>query len=156
MKSREFFFSKYLIWKKIEKSLQPTFLNKLSIWAWGNNKKTNYTGHRFIAQTLSFLMIYIYPLSNEKLAPKSSKVNLLPCNFDCYSLHAYDVINWKCNALQTSTKNFICRDHSAQNQQPFEWVDLTEIFVAFFFQNKKEDPKIFNYLEKGNGTSGFL
>ena len=60
-------------------------------------------------------MIYIYPLSNEKLAKKS-----------------------------------------AQNQQPFEWVDLTEIFVAFFFQNKKEDPNIFNYLEKGNGTSGFL
>ena len=76
------------------------------------------------------------------------------------TLHAFDVINWKYNALQTSTKNFICRDHSAQNKQPFEWVDLTEIFVglqaSFFFSKQKGRSKDFQLFRKREWNSALL
>lgn len=113
--------------------------------------------YRLIAQTLSFLMIYSYALSSENFEPKSSKVNFnLLCDLDCYSPHAYDMRNRKYNALRISTKNFICRDRSAQNRQPLQWMDLTEIFGAvFFFKTNKEDPRIFVYSETGNEAMHF-
>ena len=124
MKSQDnFFCGKKIPYER--KSLQP-----MSILSTRKYQKTDYTQAYSLDSQLDILILFVKWIICTKIFKSKLQFALWP---RLLFPDAYNMRNRKYNALRTSTKNFICREQSAQKWQLFEWMDLTKIFGAIFF-----------------------